>query len=222
MAISASCFVLSALSSVHFRHSIMSDSLQNPWATGYRMPGFPVHHQLPELAQTHVHRSVMPSNHLTLCHLLLLLPSIIPSIRGFFNESVLCIRWWKFATSASASVLAINIQDWFPLGWTGWILQSKGLSRVFSNLGPNYGGGNDDNGDLPQKIPCMYCYSLCPQPCSRPTLTHAFTGDSWTHTGKSPVGSLFLSPGSWCTRFCWALQESISQSYVSLAALWWG
>ena len=79
----------------------------------------------------------------------------------------------------------------------------------------NYGGGNEDNGDLPQKTPGMYCYSLCPQPCSRPPVTHAFTGDSRTPTGKSPVGSLFLSPGSWCTRFCCALQESISQSYVS-------
>ena len=42
----------------------------------------------------------------------------------------------------------------------------------------------------------MYCYNLCPQPCSRPPLTHAFAGDSRTATGKSPVGSLFLSPGS--------------------------
>ena len=56
-------------------------------------------------------------------------------------------------------------------------------------LGPNYGGGNEYNGDLPQKIPCMYCYSPCPQPCSRPPLTHAFTEDSQTPTGKSPVGS---------------------------------
>ena len=47
-------------------------------------------------------------------------------------------------------------------------------------LVPNYGGGNEDNGDLPQKIPGMYCYSPCPQPCIRPPLTHAFTGDSWT------------------------------------------
>ena len=45
--------------------------------------------------------------------------------------------------------------------------------------------------------------------------THAFTGDSRTPRGKSPVGSLLLSPGSWCTRFCCALQESISQSCVS-------
>ena len=79
----------------------------------------------------------------------------------------------------------------------------------------NCGGGNEDKGDLPQKIPCLYCHSLCPQPCSRPPPTHAFAGGSWTPIGKSPVGSLFLSPGSWCTRFCCMLQESISQSYVS-------
>ena len=82
-------------------------------------------------------------------------------------------------------------------------------------LGPNYGGGNEGNGDPPLKIPGMYCYSPCPQPCSRPPWTHAFARDSWTPTGKSPMGSLFLSPGSWCTRFCCALQESISQSCVS-------
>ena len=81
-------------------------------------------------------------------------------------------------------------------------------------LGPNYGGGNE-NFDLPQKIPGMCCYSPCPQPCSRPPLTHAFAGDPGYPPGKSPVESLFLSSGSWCTRFCCALQESISQSYVS-------
>ena len=76
--------------------------------------------------------SVMPSNHFILCHSLLLPPSIFSSINIFSNESVLRIRWPKFG--ASASVLPMNIQDWFPLGWTGWIsLQSKELSRVFSN-----------------------------------------------------------------------------------------
>ena len=66
--------------------------------------------------------SVMPSNHLILCHLLFLLPSIFPSIRVFSNESAPRIRW------------PMNTQDRSPLGWTGWIsLQSKGLSRVFSN-----------------------------------------------------------------------------------------
>ena len=91
-------------------------------------PGFPVHHQLPELAQTHVHQvgGVMPSNHLILCCPLLLWPSIFPSIRVFSNESVLCIKWSNTGASASASVLPMSIQDWFPLGWTGWIsLQSR-------------------------------------------------------------------------------------------------
>ena len=74
--------------------------------------------------------SVMSSNHLVLCHPLLLLPSIFPSIRVFSNESVLCIRGPKIGVSASASVLPMNIQDWSPLGWTGWIsLQFKGLSK---------------------------------------------------------------------------------------------
>ena len=77
---------------------------------------------------------VMPSNHLILCCPLLLLPSIFPNVRVFSKESVFCIRWLKYWVSASASVLAMNIQDWFPLGLTGWIsLQSKGLSSVFSN-----------------------------------------------------------------------------------------
>ena len=78
--------------------------------------------------------SVMPSNHLILCHPLLLLPSIFPSIRVFSSESALRIRWPNIGVSASTSVLPINTQDWSPLGWTGWIsLQSKGLSRVFFN-----------------------------------------------------------------------------------------
>ena len=77
---------------------------------------------------------VMPSNYLILCHPLLLLPSIFPSIRVFSNDSVLRIRWPKIGVSALASVLPMNIQDWFPLGWTGWIsLQFKSFSRVFSN-----------------------------------------------------------------------------------------
>ena len=75
--------------------------------------------------------SVMPSNHFILCCFLLLPPSIFPSIRVFSSESVLPV---SIGVSALASVLPMNTQDWFPLGWTAWIsLQSKGLSRVFSN-----------------------------------------------------------------------------------------
>ena len=45
-------------------------------------------------------------------------------------------------------------------------------------LGPNCDGGYEDNGDLLQKVPCMHCYTQCPQPCSRPLPTHASSGDS--------------------------------------------
>ena len=72
--------------------------------------------------------SVMPSYHFILCYPFLLPPSIFP------NKTVLRIRWPSIGVSASTLVLPMNIQDWFILGWTGWIsLLSKGLSRVFSN-----------------------------------------------------------------------------------------
>ena len=78
--------------------------------------------------------SVMPSNHLILCCPLLLLPSIFPSIRVFSSESALHIRWpkyWNFGFSISPSTEHPGL---ISLGWTSWIsLQSKGLSRVFSN-----------------------------------------------------------------------------------------
>jgi len=77
---------------------------------------------------------VMPSNHLTLYCPLLLLPSTFPSIQVFSNESAVCIKWpkyWSFSFNISPSNEHPGL---IPLGWTGWIsLQSKGLSRVFSN-----------------------------------------------------------------------------------------
>ena len=77
--------------------------------------------------------SMMPSNYLILSRPLLP-PSIFPSIRVFSSESILRIRWPKYWSFSFSTVLPMNIQDWFPLGLTGWIsLQSKGLSRVFSN-----------------------------------------------------------------------------------------
>ena len=78
-------------------------------------------------------QSVMPSIHHILCCPLLLPPSIFPSIRVFSSQFLLSGSQ-STGVSASASVLPMNIQDWFPLGWTSWIsLRSKGLSRVFSN-----------------------------------------------------------------------------------------
>ena len=77
-------------------------------------------------------KSVMPSNHLILCHPLLLLPSIFPSIRVFSNKLALCIRWpkyWSFSfnlSSSNSGLISFRMDCWISL-------QSKGLSRVFSN-----------------------------------------------------------------------------------------
>ena len=84
-------------------------------------PGLPVHHQLPELAQSHVHQLVMPSSHLIFCHPLLL-PLIFPSIRVFSNESALRImrpKYWSFSFSISSSneysgLISFRI-NWFDL-----------------------------------------------------------------------------------------------------------
>ena len=95
--------------------------------------GFPVFHHLPEFAQIHVHW-VDHAIHLIVCHSFLFLPSIFPSISVFSNESALHVRWPNYWRFSFTSVLPMNIQDWFPLRLTGWIsMQSKGLSRVFSN-----------------------------------------------------------------------------------------
>ena len=85
----------------------------------YSVPVLPVYHQLPELTQTHGHWSVMPSNHFILCRSLLLQPSIFPSIRGFSNESALCIRWpkyWSFSFSISPSNEYSGLVS-FRMGW---------------------------------------------------------------------------------------------------------
>ena len=84
------------------------------------MPGFPVHHQLPEFKLMSIELE-MPSNHLILCHPLLLLPSIFPSIRVFSSESALRIRWpkyWSFSFSISPSNEhpgLISRMDWLDL-----------------------------------------------------------------------------------------------------------
>ena len=82
--------------------------------------GFPVHHQLLEPTQTHVHQLVMPSNHLKLCRPLLLLPSIFPSIKEFSNESVLLIRWPKY-WSCSFSISPSNEYSGLISFRTDWL-----------------------------------------------------------------------------------------------------
>ena len=98
------------------------------------MPGFPVLHHLPSPLKLKSIESVMPTNHLVLCHILLLLPSIFPASGFFLMNWLFPSGSQRIRISASASVLPLNTQDWSLLGWTGWIsLQSKGLARAFSN-----------------------------------------------------------------------------------------
>ena len=102
---------------LQFSCSAMSDSLSDPMDCS--TPGLPVPHHLPELAQTHVFQSVMPSNHLMLCHPFLFPPSIFPSIRVFSNESVVLIRWpnyWSFSFSISPSNEYSGLIS-FRMGW---------------------------------------------------------------------------------------------------------
>ena len=106
----------------------------------YSTPGFPVHHQLLELAQTHVHQveSVMPSNHLILCHPLLLTPSIFLSIRVFSNVSVLWIRWpkdWSFSFNISPSNEYSGLIS-FRIDWLGLLAVQgtlKSLLQYYSS-----------------------------------------------------------------------------------------
>ena len=98
----------------------------------HSMPGLPVHHQLPEPTQCPLSQWCHPT----------ISSSVVPfSCRLLFSPASGSFPMSQFFTSggqrigvSASSVLPMNIQDWFPLGWTGWIpLQSKGLSRVFSN-----------------------------------------------------------------------------------------
>ena len=96
------------------------------------MPGFPVHHQLPQPTPIHIHHvsdTIQPAHPLSSPS-----PPTFPSIRVFPMSQFFASGGQSNEVSASASVLPMNIQDWFPLGWTGWIsLQSKGPSKVFCN-----------------------------------------------------------------------------------------
>ena len=100
--------------------------------TNHSTPGLPVHHKLPEYTQTHVHRvgdAIQPSHPL----LFPSPPAPIPLSTRVFSQ---LFAWGgqSIGVSASVSVPPMNTQDWSLLGWTGCIsLQSKGLSRVFSN-----------------------------------------------------------------------------------------
>ena len=125
------CQEFSHFSHKQFSHSVVSDSA-TPWTTACQASlSITISQSLLKLMSIEL---AMPSNHLILCHPLILLPSIFPSIRVFLMSQLFTSGGQSIRASASSSVLPMNTQDWHPLGWTGWIsLQSKGLTRVFSN-----------------------------------------------------------------------------------------
>ena len=97
--------------------------------------GLPVHHQLPDFTQTHVHwvsgwchPTISSSDVPFTSHL-----QSFPSSGSFQMSQLFASGGQSNGVSASTSVLLMDTQDWSPLGWTGWILQAKGLSRAFSN-----------------------------------------------------------------------------------------
>ena len=100
------------------------------------IPGLSVHHQLPEFTQTHLHwvgDAIQQSISSSVIPFSSCLQSL-PASGSFLMSQLFTSGGQSIGVSASASVLPMNIQDWSPLGWTGWIsLQSMGLSRVFSN-----------------------------------------------------------------------------------------
>ena len=126
---------------LEFSHSVQFSSVAQSCLTlchpmDCSTPGLPVHHQLPEFTQSHVHwvgEAIQPSH-----------PLSSPSPPAFnLSQHQGLFKWVSssyqvttvFGVSALGSVLPMNIQDWFPLWLTGWIsLQSKVLSRVFSNI----------------------------------------------------------------------------------------
>ena len=108
----------------------------------HSIPGLPVHRQILESTQTHVIESLMPSNHIILCHPLLLLPSIFPSIRVFFKESALHIRWpkyWRFSFNISPSNEHPGLIS-FRMDWLDLLAVQGTLKSLFNlnSIHPHY------------------------------------------------------------------------------------
>ena len=120
---------LGEATSVQFS-SVQSLSLTLCDPTDCSKPGYPVHHQLPELAQTHVHRvsdAIQPSHPLSFPSLPASKP--VPAAGSFPMSQFIASSGQSIRVSALASVLPMNIQDWFPLGWTVWISCNPGTQE---------------------------------------------------------------------------------------------
>ena len=136
--------------------------------------GLSVHHKLPEFTQTHVNKSVMPSSHLILCHPLLLLPPIPPSIRVFSNESTLRMRWPKY-WSFSFNISPFNEHPGlisFRMDW----LDLLAVQGTLKSLPQHHSS----------KVSILWCSALFTVQLSHPYMT---TGKTialirWTFVGK--------------------------------------
>ena len=123
---------IKCLSSVQLNHLAVSDSLR-PQGLQHARASLSITNSWSLLKLMSI-ELVMPSNHLILCHPLSSCLQSFPALESFQMRQFFTSGGQSIGVSASTSVLPMNIQDWSPLGWTGWIsLQSKGLSRVFSN-----------------------------------------------------------------------------------------
>ena len=116
---------------IQFIHSVMYDSLQ-PHGLQHARPPCPSPSPGVYWDPMFI-ESAMPSNHLILCHPLLLPPSSFPASGSFLMSQFFTSGGQSIGVSDSASVLQMNIQDWCPLGWTGLISLQSNDSRVFSN-----------------------------------------------------------------------------------------
>ena len=113
--------------------------------------------------------------------------------------------------------------NWVLFWWVGlcssliqFSVDGRGcVPSLLFDLRPNYGGVHEDNGDLLQKVQCRHCHTQCPRLCSRPPTPPLETpGHSRASLGQSLVGSLLLSPGSWCTQAFVCAKSLFPQSYV--------
>ena len=122
------------------------------------------------------------------------------------DKKLMEASWWERLTDG---------RNWVFFLMGEAILSKSLIQFSVDGQGPNYGGGNEDNGYVLQKVPNTHCHTWCPWPFSRPPLTHASIRDPWTHLwanlSQFLVRSLLLFPGFWCAQgFVCALQESVS------------
>ena len=134
---------------------------------------------------------------------------MVKHLSTMWETQVWCLGW-EDALEKEMAIHSRTIAWKIPWTEEPGRLQSMGSQRVghdwatsltHSLTHSNYDEGNKDNGNLLQKVPCTHCYTQCPQPCSRPPPFHISVGDFWALVESlSLVGSLLLSPGSWCAQ----------------------